>query len=227
MATMAKMTSGLAAALLIGSAVHAEQTVTRKTDPITATVTIQSIDKANRLITIKDESGAEDMMLVGPEMKRFDELKVGDKVKISYQESLVFQVKKPGDPTTTAGDTAKLTPGTGGVAIRHFVEAADDLSRGPGHRPEAALDHGQNSGRPDRDAQGRQPQEPRGRQSRRQDRDYVHAGRSPERRPDQVTLRPRLVVFIDACADRLTLGSLVGAPAGGRRCYRLTRLPAC
>ncbi len=113
MATMATMTSGLAAALLIGSVVHAEQTVTKKTDPITATVTIQSIDKANRLITIKDESGAEDMMLVGPAMKRFDELKVGDKVKISYQESLVFQVKKPGDPTTTAGDTAKLTPGTG------------------------------------------------------------------------------------------------------------------
>ena len=107
------MMKGLAVALLIGSVVHAEQTVTKKTEPITATVTIQSIDKANRLITIKDESGAEDMMLVGPAMKRFDELKVGDKVKISYQESLVFQVRKPGDPTTTAGDTAKLTPGTG------------------------------------------------------------------------------------------------------------------
>ena len=82
MATMATMTRGLAVALLIGSVVHAEQTVTKKTDPITATVTIQSIDKANRIITIKDESGAEDMMLVGPAMKRFDELKVGDKVKI-------------------------------------------------------------------------------------------------------------------------------------------------
>ena len=68
MATMATMTSGLAVALLIGSVVHAEQTVTKKTEPITATVTIQSIDKANRLITIKDESGAEDMMLVGPAM---------------------------------------------------------------------------------------------------------------------------------------------------------------
>ena len=82
MAKMSRMTSGLALALLIGSVVHAEQTVTKKTDPITATVTIQAIDKANRLITIKDESGAEDMMLVGPAMTRFDELKVGDKVKI-------------------------------------------------------------------------------------------------------------------------------------------------
>jgi hypothetical protein len=109
----AAMLKGLAVALLIGSVVHAEQTVTKKTEPITATVTIQSIDKANRLITIKDESGAEDMMQVGPAMKRFDELKVGDKVKISYQESLVFQVRKPGDPVKTAGDTAKMTAGTG------------------------------------------------------------------------------------------------------------------
>jgi hypothetical protein len=113
MATMSRMTHGLAVALLIGSVVHAEQTVTKKTDPITATVTIQSIDKANRIITVKDESGAEDMMLVGPAMKRFEEVKVGDKVKISYQESLVFQVRKAGDPTMTAGDTAKLTPGAG------------------------------------------------------------------------------------------------------------------
>ena len=135
MSRMARMTSGLAAALLIGSAVYAEQTVTRKTDPITATVTIQSIDKANRLITIKDESGAEDMMLVGPAMKRFDELKVGDKVKISYQESLVFQVKKPGDPTTTAGDTAKLTPGTGaapsGTLSRQLTTSVEVLAIDP------------------------------------------------------------------------------------------------
>ena len=62
------MMKGLAVALLIGSVVHAEQTVTKKTEPISATVTIQAIDKANRLITIKDESGAEDMMLVGPAM---------------------------------------------------------------------------------------------------------------------------------------------------------------
>jgi hypothetical protein len=107
------MMRGLAVALLIGSVVHAEQTVTKKTEPITATVTIQAIDQANRLVTLRDESGAEDTMQIGPAMKRFDELKVGDKVKISYYESLVFQVRKPGDPVKTAGDAAKLTPGTG------------------------------------------------------------------------------------------------------------------
>jgi hypothetical protein len=33
-------------------------------------------------------------------MKRFDELKVGDKVTFRYYDSLVYQIRKPGDPTT-------------------------------------------------------------------------------------------------------------------------------
>src|SRR5688572_4808632 len=85
---------GLAVALVIGSVVQAEQTVS-KSESVSATATIQAIDKANRLVTLKDESGAEDTMQVGPAMKRFDELKVGDKVKVTYSESLVLQVRKP------------------------------------------------------------------------------------------------------------------------------------
>jgi hypothetical protein len=104
---------GLAAALAIGSVVQAEQTVS-KSDSVTATATIQAIDKANRLVTVKDESGAEDTMQVGPAMKRFDELKVGDKVKVTYYESLVLQVRKPGDAVKAGDDSAKLTKGTGG-----------------------------------------------------------------------------------------------------------------
>jgi hypothetical protein len=104
-------TVALAAALATGSA-YAAQTVT-KSDSVSATATIQAIDKANRLVTLKDEKGVEDTMQVGPAMKRFDELKVGDKVKITYYESLVMQVRKPGDPVKTAGDAAKLSPGTG------------------------------------------------------------------------------------------------------------------
>ena len=103
---------GLAAALVAGSMVQATQTV-KKSESVTATATIQAIDKANRLVTLKDESGAEDTMQVGPAMQRFDELKVGDKVKVTYSESLVLQVRKPGDPVKTAGDDAKLTKGTG------------------------------------------------------------------------------------------------------------------
>jgi hypothetical protein len=40
-----------------------------------------------------------DTVYAGPEVKRFDELKVGDKVTFRYYESLVYQIRKPGDPT--------------------------------------------------------------------------------------------------------------------------------
>ena len=102
---------GLAAVLVAGSIVQATQTV-KKSQSATATATIQAIDKANRLVTLRDETGAEDMMQVGPAMKRFDELKVGDKVKVTYIESLVLQVRKPGDPVKPSSDV-KLTKGEG------------------------------------------------------------------------------------------------------------------
>jgi len=103
---------GLAAVLVAGSMAQATQTV-KKSESVTATATIQAIDKANRLVTLKDETGAEDTMYVSPAMKRFDELKVGDKVKVTYSESLVLQVRKPGGPAKTGGTDAALTKGTG------------------------------------------------------------------------------------------------------------------
>ncbi len=106
------MMLSLAAALLVSSVVQATQTV-KKSDSVTVTATIQAIDKANRLVTLRDDKGAEDTMQVGPAMKRFDELKVGDKVKVTYYESLVMQVRKPGDAAKPGGTEAALTKGTG------------------------------------------------------------------------------------------------------------------
>ena len=50
---------GLAATLVAGSLVQATQTV-KKSESVSATATIQAIDKANRLVTLKDEKGVED-----------------------------------------------------------------------------------------------------------------------------------------------------------------------
>ena len=175
---------GLAAALAIGSVAQAAQTV-QKSDSVSATATIQAIDKANRLVTVRDESGAEDTMQVRPAMKRFDELKVGDKVKITYTESLVLQVRKPGDAVKAAGDDAKITKGTGASPAVTLARSRRRASTSwPSIR--SSLDHSQDRRRPDGHAQGRKPQEPRRRESRGQDRHHVHAGRHPERRAGQV-----------------------------------------
>jgi hypothetical protein len=85
-----------------------------KTETVSATGTIQAIDRTSRAVLLKDDkTGTEDSIVVGPGMKRFDELKVGDKVKVRYTESLVLQLRKPGDKSTAAGDSTKLTPSTG------------------------------------------------------------------------------------------------------------------
>ncbi len=101
---------GIAALLALGSLAQAQ---VKKSNSVSATATIEAIDKANRLVTIKDEKGAEDTVYVGPEVKRFDEVKVGDKIRLTYTESIVMQVRKPGDPAPTSGDKTQAVRGTG------------------------------------------------------------------------------------------------------------------
>jgi hypothetical protein len=113
----------LCAALIVGAAsvsYAASQQATpapiTKATTATATVTIQAIDSTARLITIKnDADGTEDIIHAGPEVKRFDQLKVGDKVNIRYYESLVMQLRKPGEASTPAKDVSQTTPTTGKV----------------------------------------------------------------------------------------------------------------
>jgi Cu/Ag efflux protein CusF len=60
--------------------------------------TIEAIDHDTRLITLKGKDGAMETIYAPPEVRRFDELKVGDKVTFTYKESLVYQIRKPGEP---------------------------------------------------------------------------------------------------------------------------------
>jgi Cu/Ag efflux protein CusF len=82
-----------------------DKTVTKQ-NQVSATATVKAIDPATRTITLRAENGDEDTFTVGPEVKRFDQLKVGDTIKATYYESLVFQVRKPGAPAATAGAVA-------------------------------------------------------------------------------------------------------------------------
>jgi len=76
-------------------------------DLLHASVTIQSIDKAHRLVTFRDADGNTDTVVAPPEVKRFNELKAGDKLNLSYYQSRVFTLKKrgyePPKPTGTSG----------------------------------------------------------------------------------------------------------------------------
>ena len=110
-----------AAVLSAASLTHAayqqtERAPITKSNVMTATVTIQAIDSTSRLITFKnDADGTEDTVYAGPDVKRFDQLKVGDKVNVKYYESLVMQLRKPGETSNPAKDVAKATPTTGAI----------------------------------------------------------------------------------------------------------------
>ena len=87
-----------------------------KENQVTATATIKAIDPATRTVTLRSENGDEDTFKVGLDVTRFNELKVGDTIRATYYESLVFQVRKAGETTATSGAVAaggrlKDTPG--------------------------------------------------------------------------------------------------------------------
>jgi len=82
-----------------------DKTVTKQ-NKVTVTATITAIDQATRSVTLRAENGDEDTFTVGPEVTRFNQLKVGDTIKATYYESLVFQLRKPGAPAAETGGVA-------------------------------------------------------------------------------------------------------------------------
>src|SRR4029450_1256143 len=106
---MRKSTTILAAFLWLAGlvAVHAQETVT-KANSATSTATIQAIDKTARTVTLRNEKGEEDIYAVGSNVARFDELKVGDRVRMTYYDSLVFQLLKPGQKADAPSFEAAL-----------------------------------------------------------------------------------------------------------------------
>lgn len=58
--------------------------------------TVAAIDKATRAVTLKGPKGNELSVTAGPEVKNFDQIKVGDRVTLEYVEALSLQLKKGG-----------------------------------------------------------------------------------------------------------------------------------
>jgi hypothetical protein len=110
----------LTAALFLTSAtvLFAQQPINKMLKSSTSTATIQSIDSTARTVVLRDEKGEEDTFNISPDMTRFNELKVGQTVKTTYYESVVLQIRKPGQPdpssvaVATTGGTGALPAGT-------------------------------------------------------------------------------------------------------------------
>jgi Cu/Ag efflux protein CusF len=90
-------TVAVLAAPVAATAADAKKPITQQAST-TVKSTIEMIDHDTRLITLKGKDGEMQTIYAPPEVRRFDELKVGDKVTFTYKESLVYQIRKPGEP---------------------------------------------------------------------------------------------------------------------------------
>jgi len=104
----------LAMCVSLAAAESGQPTIT-KGKTMSSTATILAIDSTARMITLRDSSGVEDVYTVGPEVQRFNELKVGDSVKTTYYESTVLQIRKPGATPGPIGTSGAVTAGSGAL----------------------------------------------------------------------------------------------------------------
>ena len=103
------------AAVLFLPAVAAAQIKTLPGEAITVSATVEAIERSTRMLTMKGPDGKLEMVSVPADVKRFDTLKVGDKITAKYYEVITLRKKAPGEKdvnTLTGG----VTPGSGAKA---------------------------------------------------------------------------------------------------------------
>jgi Cu/Ag efflux protein CusF len=81
-------------------------------ETVTASGTVEAIDHTSRVLTLKDEDGEFVTIDIPAGARRFDEIKVGDKVTARYYDNVTVRLKKPGEAAVNAGEAA-VTPGSG------------------------------------------------------------------------------------------------------------------
>ena len=88
-------------------------------ESITATIT--AIDAAKREISLKGPKGNVVTVEVSKDVKRFNELKVGDEVTVKYTESLVARLAKPGEMPSTNLSGGRSEGARPGAAVKGEV----------------------------------------------------------------------------------------------------------
>ncbi len=83
-------------------------------DSVEITAKIEAIDHDARMVTLKGKDGETETIYCGPDVKRFNELKIGDTVTFRYYEAMAYAIRKPGQPSGLPAQTGPtLTRGQG------------------------------------------------------------------------------------------------------------------
>ena len=85
-------------------------------------LSVESIDLNQRVVHIKTDNGKFETIDVPKNAKRFDELKVGDKVTVTYNNTVTARLKPPGEAPVAAdvqGSSMGQSTQPGGMAVVH------------------------------------------------------------------------------------------------------------
>ena len=135
----------MAAVVLASSAqVAMAQSKTVRSEMRTETAIVEAIEASSRTLTLKKADGSFVTTVAGPDITRFAEVKIGDKVNVRYYENVIVRLKRPGEPdvvSSAKGTTLPIRSCPGGtrakqVTITATITAIDltcRRSRSPGH----------------------------------------------------------------------------------------------
>jgi hypothetical protein len=101
----------------------------------TATATVTGIDKEKRTVTLRSEDGKTKTVAVPEDVQAFDQVKKGDKIRMSYQESAALDIYQPGEarPEATEREATSRIAGSspGRMVEREQTIAAEIISVDP------------------------------------------------------------------------------------------------
>jgi Cu/Ag efflux protein CusF len=95
------------AAILAGTGLLARKAIF-ESEPKVVTATIEAIDQASRVVTLKTEAGSRLHVTAPPEMEGFNRLKVGDIVSAKYYEAIAVRLARPGSPAPSGAPTTTV-----------------------------------------------------------------------------------------------------------------------
>jgi len=114
---------------------HGDVAPVEISNEITATAEVTSVDQAKRLVTLRREDGALFQVLAGEEVRNFNQIVAGDKLRVRFKESLRASLRPAGEggPDAVSGMVAAraapgATPAGGvgiGMAVRVKIESID------------------------------------------------------------------------------------------------------
>jgi hypothetical protein len=77
--------------------------------------TVEAVDRAERLVTLKAADGDAFTIHAGENVRNLPQVEVGDRVVIRYREAIAAELAKPGEPTSVGEVSAEATRAPAGA----------------------------------------------------------------------------------------------------------------